>query len=90
MLIRDNRKKAIGISQTDSNHVKFFIKDLEYSPVKGEVKITAWPVEFMNVEVIETTTNMLVCAPVDPCEDSFITEIGDEFVTEDEDCLILE
>lgn len=90
VLIRDNRKKAIGISQTDSNHVKFFIKDLEYSPVKGEVKITAWPVEFMNVEVIETTTNMLVCAPVDPCEDSFITEIGDEFVTEDEDCLILE
>lgn len=89
VLIRANRKRAIGISQTDENHVKFFIKDLEYEVVQGLVTILAWSVEFMNIEVIESATQMRVCAPVLPCEDAYLTELGDEYITESGDCLVL-
>jgi hypothetical protein len=89
VLIRDNRKMAIGISQTDENHVKFFIKDLEYEVVQGLVSMLAWSVEFMNIEVIESETQMRVCAPVLPCEDAYLTELGDEYITESGDCLVL-
>lgn len=89
VLIRDNRKKAIGISQTNDNHVKFFIKDLEYEVVEGRVTIQAWSKEFMEIEVVESSTQMQVCAPVLPCEDAYLTETGDEYITESGDCLIL-
>lgn len=89
VLIRDNRKKAIGISQTNDNHVKFFIKDLEYEVVEGRVTIQAWSKEFMEIEVVESATQMQVCAPALPCEDAYLTELGDEYITESGDCLIL-
>lgn len=89
VLIRDNRKKAIGISQTNDNHVKFFIKDLEYEVVEGRVTIQAWSKEFMEIEVIDSETQMQVCAPALPCEDAYLTELGDEYITESGDCLIL-
>lgn len=89
ILIQNNRKKPIGISQTNENHVRFFIKNLEYEVVKGTVKIEAWPVELMGIDVIETTTHMEICAPAVPCEDAYLTEDGFEYITEDGECLIL-
>lgn len=79
--IRDNRNLAIGISQTDSNHVKFFIKSLEYEIKKGEAKITAWPVTYMDLEVIEQTFTMQ-CAPSEDCENAITDELGDELTDE--------
>ena len=87
VLIRDERKKAIAISQTDENHVKFFIQDLTYTPEKGECVISAWPVELMTIDVIETTSNMLEC--VTTCDDSYLTQDGFEYETEAGACLIL-
>jgi len=89
VLMRDNRKKAIGISQTTENHVKFFIKDLEYEIVKGTVKILAWPEELMTIDVIETSTQMLICEPAVPCQDAYLTEDNFEYITESGDCLVL-
>lgn len=90
VLIRDNRKKAIGISQTTTDHVKFFIDTLEYELVKGVATIKAWPVEFFDIQVIETTSNQNVCFAVPgDCDDAYLTEDGLEFITEDGDCLIL-
>lgn len=86
VLIRDNRKKCIGISQTDEDHVKFFIKDLEYEVVQGRVTIQAWPVEILDIEVIESETQMRICAP---CDDAYLTELEEEFITQSGDCLIL-
>lgn len=90
LLIRENRKKAIGISQTATNHVKFFIDTLEYELVKSRATIKAWPVEFFDIEVIEITSNQNVCYSVPgECSDAYLTEDGFEFETEDGNCLIL-
>jgi hypothetical protein len=56
--IRDNRKKAIGISQSNSGHIPFKIKLLEYDLVKGEALIKAWPKTFFRINVIDSTPEM--------------------------------
>lgn len=60
--IRDARHKAIAISQTDSNHVMFFIKSLEYELVKGKATIKAWPVEYFEITQTDFTPMMRECA----------------------------
>lgn len=37
--IRDNRKKAIGISRTDTGHVPLSVMRIEYNPTRGKAKI---------------------------------------------------
>lgn len=92
LLIRENRKKAIGISQTTVNHAKFFIDTLEYELVKGVATIKAWPVTYFDIQVIESDTFMRDCQAVitEVCEDAYLTENSFELITEDGDCLILE
>lgn len=51
--IRDNRKNAIGISQTNTDHKAFFIKELTYEIMKGQATIKAWPKEYFEIEVIQ-------------------------------------
>lgn len=52
--IRDNPKKAIGISQTDEDHVKCFIKSLEYNLFSGTCDLTVWPKVTFDLAVIDT------------------------------------
>jgi hypothetical protein len=59
--IRDNRKKAIGISQTNSGHVIFKIKLLDYDIVKGQASIKAWPKTFLSLTVPEQDIEMDSC-----------------------------
>ncbi len=40
-LIRTNRKKAIGVSQTNVSHVPYYILDLQYKLVKGFAEVVA-------------------------------------------------
>lgn len=51
-IIRSNRNKAIGISQTSSGHKKFFIKDLEYQICHSKCKMTLWAAEPFQMQVI--------------------------------------
>lgn len=92
LTIRENRKKAVGISQTTTGHVKFFIDTLEYELVKGIATIKAWPVEYFDIQVIDETPAMRSCIPVvvENCEDAYLTEDSFEYETEDGNCLILE
>jgi hypothetical protein len=89
-MIAENRKKAIGISQTDESFTKFFIKKLEYDIVQGIAKITAWPKTFMDILVIEGDFSLQNCGePV--VEGCFrITEDGELRITESTDYRILE
>lgn len=91
LLIRENRKKAIGISQTTVNHAKFFIDTLEYELVKGIATIKAWPVTYFDIRVIESDTLMRDCDAIitELCENAYLTENSFEYATEDGDCLIL-
>lgn len=59
--IRDNPKLGIGISQTTSNYITFFIKELSYEIVKGEATIKAWPRTLMTIQTIQNTTRMIDC-----------------------------
>ncbi len=54
-ILRANRKKAIGISQTSTGHQPFFAKDLQWSIADGELKLVAWPKRPFNIQVIEDT-----------------------------------
>lgn len=87
VVIRDNPKNAIGISQTEENHIAFFIQELSYTPDQGEALIQAWPVELLSILTIETTATGQLCFT--DCGDTYLTEDGFEFETEDENCLIL-
>jgi hypothetical protein len=67
--IRNNRKKAIGISQTTSGHQPFKIKSLEYDIVKGQATVKAWPKTFFDIQVVEQEFTAPDCAdPVEPPE----------------------
>lgn len=89
VLIRDNRKNAIGVSQTNTGHTTFFIKEMEYRPIRGTATIRAWPLTYMPINVIESSFPIRTCEPVVECENAYLTEGGDEFNTEDGQCLIL-
>lgn len=63
--IRENRKKAIGISQTGENHTAFFIKELEYKIFESTAVITAWPIEFFDIQVVEYVPALVQCQESD-------------------------
>lgn len=90
--IRNNKKNAVAISQTESGHTAFFIKNLSYQPAKGTCTLQVWPITYFEPQVVEQTPYEEVCEPqvVDECADAYLTENGFEYETEDEECLILE
>lgn len=88
LTIRNNRTKPIGISQTDTGFTKFFIKTLEYKVVSGVAVINAWPTEFMDIGVIDSTVTMYDC--VAPVAEYRLLENGDFRITESGDFRILE
>jgi hypothetical protein len=47
--IRTYKRKAIGISQTESDYKAFFIKELEYGICDSRVTIKAWPIVFFEI-----------------------------------------
>lgn len=51
--IRNNRKNAIGISQTTSGHTAFLIKELEYQPCFSKAKILAWPKTPFTIQTVD-------------------------------------
>jgi hypothetical protein len=78
--IREARHKAIGISQTASEHVMFFIKSLEYELVKGKATIKAWPIEFFDIVQTDFIPQMKVCESDSECGDGAL----DRTTSEDE------
>jgi len=70
--------------------VKFFIDTLEYELVKGIATIKAWPVEYFEIQVINTNPSSELCF-VTPgaCDNAYLTEDNFEYETEDGECLIL-
>lgn len=64
--IRDNPTKAIGISQTNTGHVAFKIKILEYDIVNAQASIKAWPKTFFPINVIESVPEMACGIEVGP------------------------
>lgn len=62
--IRDNAKKAIGISQTAVNYNKLFIKDLEYLICQSKVDFSGWAAEYFRLVVPESIQpTPVVCIP---------------------------
>ncbi len=87
-IIRNNRKKAIGISLTDDNHVALFIDQLDYNVMHAKAKISGWTNEFMELSVIEdraATQTCLTAADSDAPSDcpGGITDEDEEFITDE-------
>lgn len=90
LTIRNNRKNAIGISQSDSNHQAFFIKSLDYRLFDGTCTLLAWPKEFFENAFVESSGNAEICyPPTDECANAYQTEDDIDFETESGACLIL-
>jgi len=81
--IRENRRNAIGISLTSSDHVPLFIEQLEYEVMNGKAKISGWTKAYFPLEVIEGPAATQDCSPtalcINPITDEFGEPITDEF-----------
>lgn len=89
VLMRANRKKAIGISQTDANHTAFFIKSLEYELCKGKATIKAWPKEYFEITQTDFVRQMIECVAPGECGTGALdrtTSDGEGRVTSDGQC----
>lgn len=87
--VRNNRKQAIGISQTSTGHVPFFIKTLEYEPSFSKARILAWPRTPFSIQVIDFVQPTVNCQPA--CgTDGRYTEDSLERLTEDGQCREIE
>lgn len=53
-----NRKKAIGISQTDTGHYKFLIDEMEYNHLAAEATISAWAKTYMPIRIVDAEIDM--------------------------------
>jgi hypothetical protein len=81
--IRDNRRKAIGVSLGIDGHVPMFIKTLDFRPVKGTATILAWAKEYLDLAVVADTTPMQECQPEsDECETALTDENGNNLTDE--------
>jgi hypothetical protein len=92
-IIKNNPKKSIGISQTDSNFTKFKIKKLVYNLIEGTAIINAWPKTPFRIQVINDPIEMPDCEPeVTECigDDLRLTEDSEFRITEDGQCRELE
>lgn len=92
-VIKNNRKKSIGISQTDSNFTKFKIKKLVFNLIEGTATINAWPKTPFRIQVINDPIEMPDCEPeASECigDDLRLTEDSEFRITEDGECRELE
>lgn len=71
--IRDNPTKPIGISQTDTGHIRFYIKRLSYDPFAGQAQITAWARQYFDIQIIDQELEG-DCVPPEPEPEGLQTE----------------
>lgn len=58
-IIDANRKRAIGVSQTDTGHKAFFIEDLEYEVMSGQLKITGYFKEIFRIQHVPGSSTIV-------------------------------
>jgi len=81
--IRDYRKKAIGISMTDEDHVPLFIDELEYNIMHSRANITGWTNVFLELTVPEDdVADQLCMIPEGECANP-ITDENDVVLTDE-------
>lgn len=64
--ILNNRKYAIAVSQTDSNHKKYFIKNIDYKICFGKAMIEMWAYDDVQLTVPESVQSMDPCGLIEP------------------------
>jgi hypothetical protein len=86
--IRENRRKAIAISQTDEDHVAFFIKSIDYEVIKGRATMKLWPVEPFEIGVVDFVPTTQVCE-ADDCEDAITDSLDQDLVDQFGNCITI-
>lgn len=77
--IRESRSNSIRISQTNTDHKRFKIKELIYEICKGKARIVAWPYDEFIMSVVETSM------PERPCVDDADLQLCFDLPELDED-----
>lgn len=83
------RKKAIGVSLTTTDHVAFFIEELGFKPVKGNVTVTGWTKAYLDIHVIEGVAPTQSCIPTTECDNALTDEFGEILTDENGVCLTI-
>lgn len=81
--IRNNRTKAIGISQTGSGHQILFIKDLQYDVCHSKATISGWSKQYINLSIPAFVAPARECTPLLPADEIRITEESEDRLLED-------
>lgn len=85
--IRNNRRNAIGISQTDEDHKPLFIDTLDYEPMNGKAKIAGWSMEYIPIIVPEGTAATQDCFTSTECDNPITDELGEVLTDENGVCI---
>lgn len=92
--IRNNRRKAIGISQSDTNIKRFFIRELVYKVANSQARIMAWPYDDAPIVIVETDGPLGDGFEADPDPEpdveNILLESNDDLLLENSDLLLLE
>lgn len=78
--IRTYPRNAIGISQTEYDHVAFYIKSLEYQPVQGKAVFKLWPVVPFYMTVPDFVPVNRICEA--DCADAITDSLSDQLTDE--------
>jgi hypothetical protein len=78
----------IGISQSNSGHVKFYIKKLDWSICKSQAIIQAWPAEYLQISQTDFVPPDRNCSGLACGDDARLTSDGDFRVTSDGECRV--
>ncbi|HEY6950679.1 MAG TPA: hypothetical protein VI146_08730 [Nitrososphaeraceae archaeon] len=55
--LRADPEAAILVSQTETDHIKFYIKTAEARPHDGNFTLVAWPKEFFDIKNVDNNSN---------------------------------
>lgn len=84
--IRNNPRNAIAISQTTSNHKAFYIKSLEYELVRSRAMLKLWPVEPLQLAVVDFVPSLPVCESED-CMNPITTVLMEALTDAEGECI---
>lgn len=83
-----NKNKAIGVSQTDFDHIPFLIDTLSYQLAKGTVQISGWTKEYWDITTILGNAPTQDCTLAEICENPITDELQNILADDEGNCIV--
>jgi hypothetical protein len=83
-----NKNKAIGVSQTDFDHIPLLIDTLAYQLAKGTVQISGWTKEYWDITAIIGNPPTQDCVLNVECENPITDSFSNILADEEGNCIV--